>query len=528
MSEITQMDIINANIEYGARGTDNKTITKNILAEYRGSDKIKAMQDAFQYYIVNNTEISKKTRSYQDEDGKIIINNSLTNTKTKSAQYRKSVNQKVNFSLSKPFVISCDNDKYQQAWEEWLDDTRRKVIKRAGKEAINKGICFVYPWIDEKGELNIAYTIPETMYPAWRDIDHTELDAMVRDYVVTEYINETARDVYKVEYWDSKIFEKFIDYGQGEGNGDLVDDIGDNQSAFDENENVSIINTHMKTKDGKGKSWERVPFIPIKGNEDELPLLAEMKTDIDSYDMLKSKSIDSLADDIDAVLVVENISAELGELSKARRMVQNSRIMALEPGGKAHFEKVDANISAIKEELELIKKDMQDNTSTVDLTTIQLGTNPSGESMKSFFESLNTWTNGFEEEFRVFMKNLKYFFDMWLSWKGGYGTFEQLQAIPITFTLDRDMMINESGIITNLMQLRDELSQQTRDEMNPWVESHEIEQARRDEEEKAALEKGELLLKQKENEEEGEFENEEREKDNLSDEEKEENKEKIK
>ena len=28
MSEITQMDLISANIEYGARGTDNKTIVK--------------------------------------------------------------------------------------------------------------------------------------------------------------------------------------------------------------------------------------------------------------------------------------------------------------------------------------------------------------------------------------------------------------------------------------------------------------------------------------------------------------------
>ena len=501
MSEVTQMDIINANIEYGAKGTTNKEITKNILQEYRNSEKIKAMQEAMQYYLVNNTAIDDKTRSYKDEAGQLVINDTLTNTKTKSAQYRKSVNQKVNFSLSKPFVISCDSKKYLEAWEDWLTETRRKVIKRAGKEAINKGICFVYPWIDEKGELNIAYTIPETIYPAWKDIDHTELDAVVRDYVVTEYTNETPKDVYKVEYWDREIFEKFIDYGRGEGSGDLVDDLGDNQSAFDENENVSIINTHMKSNKGEGISWERVPFIPIKGNEEELPLLAEMKTDIDSYDMLKSKSIDSLLDDIDAVLVVENIGAEIHDLTKARKMVQNSRIMAVEPGGKAHFEKVDANINAIKEELELLKKDMQDNTSTVDLTTIQLGTNPSGESMKSFFESLNTWTNGFEEEFRVFMKNLKYFFDMWLSWKGGYGTFEQLQAIPITFTLDRDMMINESGIINNLMQMREELSQQTRDEMNPWVESHEIEQARRDAEEEEAIKKGELLLKEKEDEE---------------------------
>ena len=128
----------------------------------------------------------------------------------------------------------------------------------------------------------------------------------------------------------------------------------------------------------------------------------------------------------------------------------------------------------------------------VDLTTIKLGTNPSGQSMKSFYESLNEWANGFEPQFRVFMKNLKYFFDKWLSWKGGFGTFEQLQQIPITFTLDRDMMINETEIIENVVKLEGKISQETLDEMNPWVESHEKEQKRREEDMKREQEQSEL------------------------------------
>lgn len=493
MAQVSQMDIINANIEFGAQGTTNKTITRNILAEYRGSEKIIEMNEAGKYYLVKNTYIDSKTRSYKDEAGNLITNESLSNVKTKSAQYRKSVNQKVNFTLAKPFTISCDKDNYQKAWEEWLNDTRRKVIKRAGKEAINKGICFIYPWIDEAGELQIAYTLPETMYPAWSDIDHTELDAMVRDYVVKEYVNQEGTDVRKVEYWDKQIFEKFIDYSMGEGNGDLVEDVED---TVELGENVSVINTHMRTASGEGISWNKVPFVALKGNEDELPLLNECKTDIDSYDMLKSKSIDSLLDDIDAVLVVEDISPEMGEMARARQILQNSRIMSVDKGGNAHFEKVDANITAIKEELEIIKKNIQDNTNTVDLTSIQFGNNPSGKAMRGFYETLNEWSNGFEAEFRTMMDNLKYFFDMWLSFKGGYGSFEELQKIPVTWTFDRDLMIDEDSIIENLSKMQGELSQQTRDEINPYVESHEIEQKRRDEEEKQLLAKQALLLKQ--------------------------------
>lgn len=282
--------------------------------------------------------------------------------------------------------------------------------------------------------------------------------------------------------------------GEKGTSGDLEIDNEDGRYELKEGEEerATIQETHLRKRDGSGLSWDRVPFIFFKGCDDELPLLNECRTDVDSYDMLKSKSIDSLCDDIDATTVIEGIGSEMGELSQARKMIQNSRIIAIDIGGKAYNLKNDTDISQVASELEIIKKDIQDNTSTVDLTTIKLGTNPSGESMKSFYESLNTWCNGFEAEFEVFMENLKYFFDKWLSFKSGFGSFEELQAKEITFTLDRDMMINESEIIENVTKLEGKVSQETLDEMNPWVESHEKEQKRREEDLKREQEQQEL------------------------------------
>lgn len=495
MSEVTQMDLIKADIEYNAQGASNKDITKNILNEWRTSPIIKDMQQAEMYFKVKNTNIDTKTRDYIDtETGLKVINDTLSNVKSKTAQYRKSVNQKFNFALAKPFVISCDNDKYKEKWVDFLNDKIMKVIQRTGKAGINKGIGWTYPWINEKGELEIIDTQPETMYPAWHDTAHTELDFIVRDYILTAYNNNsTPEDIRKVEFWDSKIVEKYIDYSKGEGSGALEPDVdGEYELSEDDKERTSIQKTHLRRKDGSGESWDRVPFIWFKGNDDELPLLNECKSDIDSYDMIKSKAIDSIIDDIDPIIVIEGIGAEMGDLQKARKMIKNSQIMTIDPGGDAKYLKVDANIQAAEQQLEIIRKDIIDNTSTVDLTTIQLGTNPSGEAMKAFYESLNTWCNGFEAEFRVYMENLKYFFDKWLSWQGGFGSFEELQNIDITFTLDRDMMINETNIIDNVVKLNGILSQQTLDEMNPWVDDPEKEQKRREEEETANQEKQEL------------------------------------
>ena len=496
--QISQMDIINAQIEYGAKGTVNKDLTRNILKEWRGSPKIIDMNEAELYSLVQNTAIDSKTRDYQAEDGSIVQNTTLSNVKSKTAKYRKSLNQKFNFALAKPFVISCDNDKYKEEWENFLNEKHRKVIKRTGKSAINKGIGWIYPWINEKGELDIVDMVSETIYPAWADIAHTDLDAVVRDYSVTEYNNTTAGEIQKVEFWDREIVEKYIDYGYGEGSGDLEADPGTEYELSENDiENPEVIReTHMHDSQGNGISWERVPFIFFKGNDDELPLLNECKSDVDAYDMLKSKSIDSLLDDIDAVLVVEDMSPEMGELTRARKLVQQSRIMVVDKGGKAGFIKVDANVQAVAQELELIGKEIQDNTSTVDLTTIKLGTNPSGVAMRAFYESLNEWANGFEAEFTVMMENLKYFFDKWLAWKGGLGTFEELQNIDISFTLDRDMMIDETSIIDNLVKMQSELSQETRDELNPYVENHEKEEKRRKQDLDKEIKENELLLKQ--------------------------------
>lgn len=495
--EINRMDLINAQIEYGAKGTTNKEITQNILNEWRNSEPIKYMVLADKYSKVQNTAIDNKTRSYYDEDGHVVDNNSVSNVKSKTARYRKSLNQKLNYALSKPFVVSCEDKAYGQLWEDFLTDDIRGVIKRCGKSAINKGIAYIYPYIDKDGNLQLLNMVSETIYPAWADTEHLNLDAIVRDYSIIEYTNQTPTVVRKVEFWDKEIVEKFIDYSSGDGNGALEADI-DKEYELDDEETsrASIFQSHMVDSEGNGISWNKVPFIFFKGNDDELSLLAECKTDVDAYDMLKSKAIDSLLDDIDAILVIKNIGAEMGELTRARKIVQNSRIVAVDSTGDAHFEKVNADVNAIVQQLDLIKKDIQDDTSTVDLTTIQLGTNPSGEAMKAFYESLDTWADGFESEFRLMMFNLKYFFDMWLSFQGGHGTFEELQKKKVTFSLNRNMMINESTVIDNIIKLQDQLSQETKDELNPYVESHSKEQERRDKEEQTMLENQDLVLQQ--------------------------------
>ena len=108
---------------------------------------------------------------------------------------------------------------------------------------------------------------------------------------------------------------------------------------------------------------------------------------------------------------------------------------------------------------------------------------------KASYQDLDTYMNDLETEFELFMQQFKYFFDKWLVFKKEF-TEQELAQTDITITLDRDMMMNETELIENTVKLSGTgVSQETVDNYNPAVESHEIEQERREQEEQNRLER---------------------------------------
>jgi len=311
----------------------------------------------------------------------------------------------------------------------------------------------------------------EQMYPEWSDNEHTILDVMVRDYIEVHYINGNREDVNKVEFWDRKIVERYIDKGQGA----LIPD-PDSPGPT----------AHMD-QEGIGISWGKAPFIAFKGNEDELPALNPIRELIDSYDKLQSKMVDSIMDALEPVLALEGYSPELGDLIAQRAIMQNSRIVAPGVGGKAYYVQASPEIIATETALKIIEKNIRKAAQMIMTTDSDTSSDTSGIALKFRFQGLDTYTDGLEAEFEVFMQQLKYFFDIWLEFKG-VGTAEQWAQYKLIATLNRDMMVNESEAIDDTVKLAATgVSQETLDNWNPATESHEIEQQRREREAKAAM-----------------------------------------
>ena len=473
---MTETEVINARIDFAGRGRSNKEITRSMLEEWRGSQIIQDMVDADEYYMCRNVKVSKKDRSYIDSQGLKVNNDTLSNVKIPSAFVRSNVQQKVNYAVGKPFIISVDADEedatakqYLKEWQDFITPDVRKTIKRIVNNAVNKGIGWAFVTIIDN-KLEVQDGEPQQIYPAWSDAPHTILDAIVRDYVVVEFVNNERTEIKKVEFWDADVVERYIDK-----DGELKPD-----------PEYNPVEPHLALNE-EGIGWGRVPFVALKGNEDELPMLNVIRQQIDAYDALQSKSVDALLDDIDPVLVVEGISTEMGELTRARQIMQNSRIVSLDTDGKAYYVQVEPDITAIQAKLEMLRKDIREFGQSVDTQDVRFGSNPSGVALKSMYQDLDVYINGIETEVEAFFQNLKYFFDAYLQFKK-VGTSEQWSKYRLTVTLDRDMLINSTADIQETVMLMSTgVSQETVDSWNPAVESHEAEQGRREQEAQSAM-----------------------------------------
>lgn len=465
---------------------DDNQLVKIMLEKWRNSEQIKTMKTANKYYEIENENIEQKTRAYKDAAGNLIQNDSLSNIKIPSGFLRMSVDQKVDYAFGKPFIVNTKlinesitderKNAYQKMWEEFNSPQNREQIKEIVKNAINCGIGWCYPEVTDK--FNIVSTESDTVYPRWTDRTHTNLLAVVRDYIEEKYEESGVQYVNKVEYWDTEVVKM---YTCDTETGDL--------STNGEPINHLVYSTPTEqVNEQKETGWGKVPFIPLKSSRDEMPLLKLIKKYIDAYDELNSKSVDSLVDDIDPVVVLEGISGDIKDLTEARYLLKHLRIASIEAGGSASYLQANTNIDNVQKKLEHLEKDIKNFSSTVNTQDIKFGSNPSGVALKAAYQDLDIYINKLEIQFEVFIENLKYFYDKWLVAQGLF-TEEEVKGIDVIVTLDRDMMINETELIGNTSKLSGLVSQETLDSYNPAVENHEVEQERREQEEEDKLNK---------------------------------------
>mgnify|MGYP000264329069 FL=1 len=205
---------------------------------------------------IKNRKITRKVDGHKEEE------TWRANNKLAHAKYKIQVDEKIAYLLTKPVTYKTDgadkNDTYVEKVKDVLGKHFQYQLTQLGYEASNKGIGWLHVYLDPKGKLKTIMIPAEQCIPYWSDRSHTELDAMIRVYNTTVWQYNQEKEITNVEIWT----KDGVKYYRLEGQ--ML--VYDNDKSMDAGGPVA----HYKSVE-EWETWGKVPFIPFKNNQIEMP-----------------------------------------------------------------------------------------------------------------------------------------------------------------------------------------------------------------------------------------------------------------
>ena len=455
MAYVTEIDRLSILLE---RAADTRMTLAEIIEEevnkFKKSTKYSIMVEAEKYYL-NRTDIQNKTIDVKNR----------SNTKIEHPILKKLVDQKINYLLSRPFTVSCDNEQYAEALNDIFDDVFRRKIKSFGKGAIKTGICWLQPYFNTDGKLAFMRIPATEIIPMWKDAEHTELDSFIRIYSQTIYEGKKETEVTKAEYWDRTGVKYFVSRETGTG---FIPDV-----------DKGIESSHF-TIDGKGYNFEQPPIVWVKYNEEELPLFYFIKELIDDINWQTSVTADVLRDIAKFIYVLRNYGGQ--DLAEFIKDLKNHMAIKVTSEGGVDKLQADLNIDAVMKFLDKQRRDVFDYGAGVDTKDPELG-NASGTAINFRYMDLDNDCNNFALELKDAFQHMKPFLDTYLQIIGkGDFTGETFDII-----FNSDMPIEETDVINNIRNSEGIISKRTQLENHPWITDVDAELERIEEEKTKAM-----------------------------------------
>jgi SPP1 family phage portal protein len=449
--------------------TDEQIIQQEI-AEWLESKERNDMLEGERYYR-NRGDILRRKRLTVGDGGALVEAKHLANNRIPHGFSRKLVDQKAGYLLSKEMSIQTQNVTYDKLLTGIFDKGFRRLLKSLLKESIKKGKAWLHIYYDEDGGFRFKKLPSEEIIPLWKDTAHTELDALIRVYEIEVYQGITRTIVQKVEFWHSGGVNRY-ELSTGSLTPDV--ELGETSGHF----KVLEQNNYEKEM-----NWDRIPFICFKYNEDEIPLIALLKSLIDDYDRNKSDNSNNLEDLPNSIYKLKGYDGtDLGEFRKNLMLYRAVKVTA-EDGADVDTINLEIDTEAYKLHMEMTRSDIYEFGRGVDTQADSFAKAPSGEALKFLYADLDMDANDIENEFQAALEQLLWFVNTHIA----NTTKQDFSKETVNFLFNRDIVINESQVITDAKNSVGLVSDETILANHPWVTDTKEEMKRKEAEEKTAL-----------------------------------------
>jgi len=217
----------------------------------------------------------------------------------------------------------------------------------------------------------------------------------------------------------------------------------------------------------KPYNWGRIPIIPFKFNDEEIPLIRKIKSLQDAINATISDFQNNMQEDSrNTILVIKNYEGEnLADFRHNLAAYGAIKVRTIDGAeGGVDTLQIDVNSENYQILLNLLKKALIENAMGFDAKELKSGA-PNQMNIKSMYTDVDLDANGMETEYQASFELLLWFINAHLS-NSGEGDFDG-EDIEIIF--NRDMLMNESDIITDIKNSVGLLSEETLVANHPWV-----------------------------------------------------------
>lgn len=436
------------NISVSDKLTDEQFIVKEIR-RFKASKRRTDMINGERYFDGKHDILFRK-RTVIGKDGELETVTNLPNNRIVDNQYKKMVVQKSNYLLGQPFSIQCENEEYSEILKRFFNKKFVRTLKAVGEDSLNCGIGWLFPLYDEQGRFTFKRFSPLEIIPLWKDAEHTVLESFIRIYEVVTYVGNEEKIIEKVEVYD----EAGVSYFELTDSGSLKPD-GEQHVPY-----FSI--------EDQGFNWTKIPLIPFKYNNKEIPLINMVKSLQDGLNLIESNFQNQMEEDArNTILVLVNYDGEnLGEFRKNLATYGAVKVRTVDgAGGDVRTLQVEVNADNYKAIIELFKKAIIENAMGYDAKDDRMSGNPNQMNIQSMYSDIDLDMNGMELEYQAALEELLWFINMHL-FNVGHGDFEG-EDVEIIF--NRDMMLNEGEAIDNVAKSVGIISDETLIANHPWV-----------------------------------------------------------
>ncbi len=428
-------------------------------------------------YYDGDHDILYRVKKVIGADGNLIPIENVANNKLVDNQYRKLVDQKTNYVLGKPISIAAENDEYLKQLTKVFSKKVHRQLRTLAQYAVDGGVAWLYPYYNERGEFKFDVFPAYEICPIWKDKAHTELEYVMRYYPEDVYDTKKGgiKQIYHVDVYTTDGIHHFVYHG-----GRLTPAKNDHSDYFKVND--------------QGRNWDRLPIIPFKYNNKEIPLIRNVKALQDALNQVLSDFQNNMEEDPrTTILVLKNYDGtnipEFRQNLATYGVIKVTTVDGVQGGVETLNVEVNAaNYQAI---LMQLKRAIVENGRGFDAKEERMDGDPNQMNIESMYTDIDLDVNGMETEFQAGFEELKWFIDQYLIHKG-HGDFTE---DDVEFVFNRDIFINEDAKIDNCVKSVGIISNKTILSRHPWVTNVEHELREIENDKQADLEEMDATLK---------------------------------